>query len=332
MNQTTRINFRRRRTFSETMNAIIEFTKRESKDILICILYIAGPAILVASILFALLFDVFFTFGFTGDPDFFTFEAGLYMLGMLVSSIVAQVFVTAVSLDYIYIYVHDKPDKITPEMVWKRSRNTFWGLLVHSLILGFLFIVLYIVVVGGFIAITLVSPVFIALFFIPIALMFYFLGVFSLYFPIYIFEDRGIADIGTIISRCFKLVKDNWWKTFGVFMITSIVVGIVSSVFFMPPYIMMISELFSLEGGSEEEIMNSLSTNWFVVTFFILYVVARFILAFLILAGVSFQYFNLVEQKEAKGLIDTISGIDSDGGSSQLGADKSGDSEADEDY
>ena len=327
------IEFKKKRTFSEVMNAIIEFTKRESKDLLKAQLYISGPVVLIAAILFAMLFDVFFTLGFTGDPEFFNFQTGVYMVGMLGASVLGQVFVTAVSLDYVYIYVNEKPDKITPEMVWKRSKNTLWGVLFHTIVLGILLIIGYVVVVGGFFAlVSLVSPILFITFFIPFAVIFYFIGVFSLYFPIYVFEKRGL-DLGTIIGRCFKLVKDNWWKTFGVVMISSIVVGVVSSIFFVPPYIVMITEVLSLEGGgSEEEIMNSLTRNWFIIGFFVLYVIARFLLAYLIFVGMSFQYYNLAETKEAAGLLETISAIDSEDTGSRLGADRAGDSEEGEDY
>ena len=331
-NSTTYINLQRKRTFSETMNAIIEFTKREYKGILKAQLYISGPAVLVAAILFSLLFDVFFTLGLTGDPEFFNFETGIYVIGMFISSIIGQIFVTAVSLDYLYIYVNEKPEKITPEMVWKRTKKTFWGLLFHMIILLVLLIIAYVVFIGGFVAlITLVSEFLFLLFFVPFGIMFYLMGVFSLYFPIYVFEDRGL-DVGTIINRCFKLVRGNWWKTFGVFMITSIIVGVVSSIFFIPPYLMMIFELLQLEGGSEEEILNAINKNWFMTLFFILYALARFILGFLILVGVSFQYFNLVEEKEATGLMDTIASIDEGDSNTRLGLGKSGDSVEGESY
>ncbi len=330
---TNYIEFRKKRTFSETMNAIIEFTKREFLGMLKAQVYISGPVMLVAAILFALLFDTFFTLGFTGSPDFFTVEAGLYFVGLMFFSLLATVFVTAVSLDYLYIYVNDRPDKITPDMVWKRSKKTVWGILFHAFILSVLLIIAYFVVVGGFTAlVALVSPVFFILFFIPFGVIFYFVGVFSIYFPIYVFEQRGL-DIGTIIGRCFKLVKNHWWKTFGVFMITSIVVGVVSSIFFIPPYVTMLVQVFDAQQtGAEEAVLQEITRSWWVVGFFILYVVARYLLSFLIFIGTGIQYHNLVEQKEAAGLMNTIASIDTENTESKLGADRSGDSEHDEDY
>ena len=124
----------------------------------------------------------------------------------------------------------------------------------------------------------------------------------SLTFFIRAYEKNGFFEA---VVRSFKLVKDKWWSTFGLVMILYFIMVVVSYLFIVPWQVVSgVSMFHSLSTNTFEEP----STSWKLITtvVFSLQYMVQMVLAGLSNIGIAFQYFNLVEMKEAKGLMTQI--------------------------
>jgi hypothetical protein len=124
----------------------------------------------------------------------------------------------------------------------------------------------------------------------------------SLTFIVRTYERKGFLDS---IGRSFKLVQGKWWSTFGLIVVLYLIMMVISYIPMMPWYIMTV--ISTLHNTSSDTLqtptpMGEMTT----IIFFVLYYMIQMVLATLPNIGIAFQYFNLVELKEAKGLINKI--------------------------
>ena len=133
----------------------------------------------------------------------------------------------------------------------------------------------------------------------------YLLVAASLTFIIRAYESNGFFEA---LVRSFKLVKDKWWSTFGLVMILYFIMFVTSYIFIMPWYLVSAAAaVHSVSTNTFEEP----SSSWQLMTIvaFTLYYLVQMVLAALPNIGIAFQYFNLLELKESKGLITQIQSI-----------------------
>jgi hypothetical protein len=123
-----------------------------------------------------------------------------------------------------------------------------------------------------------------------------------LIYSVQAFEQKGFVES---LKRSFFLVKGKWWSTLAVYFILSMLVGIISYIFLIPAYVILfINSLHSINENNfngPSGIMGATS-----MVFMTLYFLCQMVLACLPTLGLTFQYFNLVEMKEAKGLMSQI--------------------------
>ncbi len=105
---------------------------------------------------------------------------------------------------------------------------------------------------------------------------------------------------GQTWDRCFKLIRDKWWSTFGLIVVTSIIVSVIGLVFALP------SGLVALLVGAK--ILPDVSTVWLVIAN-VIAIIGRTLLNAVIYLAIGFQYTNLVERQEGRGLISAIDSI-----------------------
>jgi hypothetical protein len=117
---------------------------------------------------------------------------------------------------------------------------------------------------------------------------------FSLLFAIMIFEN---VDFGTAFSRSFALVKENWWITFATLLVVGIMTVIFSLVIYLPSIILFMVQTFS--GGAKP-----LANAYEIFIAISQYLSQVFIIVPLV--ATAFIYFNLVEQKESRGLLERM--------------------------
>ena len=304
------IEFHRTRDFSRKLNATFEFIKQNFKPLGKSILLIAGPPILIAS----LIMGSFVTemSGFNPNPTsqmegmeaYFTSpKFWLEMVLMVMFYTVASVMSIATVNNYLLLYGEKRSNVIEVSEVWNRVRGTFWMYFRTMILFMILLVAAYVVLAIPVGLLAIVSPFLIVFGFIFFfCALVYLLVSSSLTFVIRAWENNGFFEA---VVRSFKLVKDKWWSTFGLIMILYLVMFVASMLFILPWQVISgISMFHSLSTNTFEEP----STSWQLLTtiMFSLQYVIQMVLTTLPNIGVAFQYFNLVEMKEARGLMTQI--------------------------
>lgn len=312
MENSALINYHETRDFSRKMSVTFEFIRQNFKSLGKSILFIAGPPVLLASLLMGSFYDGLFSASFSlqrgANPEvfqnlFLTGSFWLQVLLMMIFMLTSTVATIATINNYILLYEEKQTNKIEVSEVWDRVRNTFWMYLSTALLFTILGITAYVVMVIPVVVLGAISPFLIGLGIIAFIVgVIYLLFSTSLVFIIRAYERLGFFES---IFRSFKLVQGKWWSTFGLVFVLYIIVAAVSSIFMMPWYVItIITSLHStgIEGFEEP-------ASWVQalgLVFLTLYYLTQMVLYTLPNVGIAFQYFNLVERKEAKGLMNQI--------------------------
>jgi hypothetical protein len=298
MELTQKINFYEKRDFGEKINVTFAFLRQNFGPLAKSILFIAGPAILliavVAGVYQAALFNIGSEtdsiegpFGIVNEVDPFSYLAILSQ-GSLTSFL--SIFVSALLVTVVYAYLilyieradyHD----ITVAEVWERVKRHYLAILVsvfvYSVLVGLGFLLL---IIPGFIALAALSFLFI------------------------IQMKEGLS-LGAAFSRCFKLVSDNYLSTLGLIFVTAVLITIISMVVMLPFGLALgVPTFFSITEGNG--LADSGGTLQVVLIIFqALSSLLSYLLYAILLIAVAFQYANLVEKKEAAGLLESVNTI-----------------------
>lgn len=278
MNQ--KIELRKMRDFNAKMNATFEFLRQNFVPLGKAMLYIGGPFILLAGI-----FSGFYnrytltlrgaetidpTLGFVGDLALWL---GLMFLFIMLSYLVVLIVV----YEYFRLYEQQPATHIIQvSEIWPSVKSNFLPMIGATLLVA-------VVIFAGFVF--LLGP------------GIYLSIVLSLIVPIMIIEQKSIGDS---FSRCFRLITDKWWSTFGLVVVTGIIAVIMGQVFAIPQYIF--TFLVAAHKASAEPAV----PQWQETGLIIGSTLATFgssMLQTIPLAAVGFQYYNLVERREAAGLM-----------------------------
>ena len=307
------IEFHRTRDFSRKLNATFEFIKQNFKSLGKSILFIAGPPLLLASLIIGSFIGEFVSFtqmaAMNGgqvegmENYFFSASFWLQLLLMIVFFTVSGVMNIATIYNYIMLYEEKRTNEIEVSEVWERVRATFWMYFGTMVLFVILCIAMYIVLMIPFGILVLISPVLVAFggFFMFFGFIYAIFAI-SLTFFIRGYEKKGFFES---IGRSFTLVKSKWWSTFGLLVVLYLVMMIVSYIFLIPYYV--IADTMSLHDISNTAFAEASASSQLITTiFFTLFYLVQMVLAALPNVGIAFQYFNLVELKEARGLITQI--------------------------
>lgn len=313
MENFTPIEFQQARDFSKKINTTFEFLKQNFKPLFKSMLFIAGPPMLVGSVLAGSLYSDYFGFigklGQSQDPtDAATNFFGSPLLWIEVVIAVLFVFISAVMIisvvyNYMLEYEEKKSNTIDVNDIWERVRNTLPTYIGTVLGYWVLVIAAYILVVLMIIGTAAISPglAFLVGFVVVIGLIYAAIAL-SLFFFIRAYENLGFFES---ISRSFFLIRDKWWSTFGLLFILGLVQSTIASLFLIPSYInFFVSMMHTIDGNPFQE--PSLFSETINTIFMTLYFIVSFLLYALPLVALAFQYLNLVEMKEAKGLLSKI--------------------------
>ncbi len=297
--QIPKIEFYKLRDFGAKMNAVVEFLRENLGRLFLSLLLIGGPAALLFSLLFKNLFATFFNFGLqsgSGDfdemADLFSLVGGNYLL-MIFLSWMTITLIIGVTYSYMKFYNEGIAKTTSVSDVFRRAISRYGGLLV----LGFL--ISMVTVIGTF-------------FFIIPGI---YLGVtLSIVYAIYMFEDD--ITVGGAFSKAFSLIKGKWWSTFGVIFVTYFMAYAAQMVFSVPFLVVYFIEIFSLVediesggGGEPEQVLEVFSSAYMTVAMAI-YMVGTYLAYSIPLIGLGYQYSNLVERSEGRGLMQEIEDFD----------------------
>jgi hypothetical protein len=311
------IEFQQARDFSKKLNTTFEFLRQNFKSLGKSILYISGPSVLVASLLIGSFMGEFFSLSQSlqsnaGNAEalgdyFLTVSFWAQILAMLIFFFISFVVTLATINCYINLYVEKRTNKIEVQEVWDRVRVTFWDYAGTTI----LFFIAYVVVV-----IVLAIPMFvlgaISGFLIFFGFIFLFVGIFFLAISVsltFFIQSHEKISFFAAITRSYRLVNNGkWWSTFGLLFILQMITGISSYIFLIPYYIIVFSaSLHTVSTGNPFEMSDTMVV--ITVVCFTLYYMVQMILYSLPHVGIAFQYFNLVELKEARGLMSQIETI-----------------------
>ena len=303
------IKYHQLRDFSEKINVTFLFIKQNFKSLGKALVYIAGPpALMVSLVLGNFIGDFLGMMQNVGNADasasyFLSVNFWLQILLMFVFGIIAYVFTLSVIYNYVLLYEEKQSNQIEVSVVWDRVRSNFWMFFGTILLFGILLIVAYVIMILPIVLLAAISPFLI--FFGIIALLVVMVYLFISAIPTFIIRAYEKKDIFSAIGRSFYLVRGKWWSTFGLFAILSLIGGVVSYVFLIPYYIVIFTS--TMHQVSHEAYTGPSDTMLLVTKiFFGLYYLAQILITTLPHIGVSFQYFNLVEMKEARGLMSDI--------------------------
>jgi hypothetical protein len=305
------IEFHEARDFGKKINTVFEFIKQNFKPMGKSILFIAGPAVLIGSIFMGSFFTEFIVRAFNPratSPEetlryfsSYSFWAGMAMMYLML--ILSYVMSLATINSYAWLYGQKKSNQIEVREVWEKTRSILWTYLGSMLLILVCTIVITLAVAVLAILVQQISTVFmIVLIIVAFIFVIYLAGGISLIFFIQVNEGTGFFEAA---ARSLKLVSGKWWSTFGISMVLSMIGGAISYIFIIPYYIFMFVSMFnSASAGQGIEMSPTFKTVSFI--FLTLYYMSQMLLQSLPSVGLVFQYFNLVELKEAKGLIGDI--------------------------
>ncbi len=311
------IEFQQTRDFSRKLNTTFEFIRQNFKSLGKSILYISGPSVLVASLLIGSFMGEFLTLtqslqSQASDAEalgsyFLTVSFWAQILAMFIFFFISFVVTIATINCYINLYVEKRTNKIEVQEVWDRVRITFWQYAGTTILFFLSYIVVVVLLVIPMVVLGAISP-----FLIFFGAIFLFVGIFylaisvSLTFFIQTHEKKSFM---AAMVRSYRLVNNGkWWSTFGLLFILQMITGISSYIFLMPYYMIIItSSLHTVSTGNPFEMSTTMVT--ISVICFTLYYMAQMLLYSLPHVGIAFQYFNLVELKEARGLMSQIETI-----------------------
>jgi hypothetical protein len=304
------IEFQQTRDFGKKVNVTFEFVRQNFKPLVKSIFVIAGPAVLLGSLFLGLFFASFFatTLNTHRDPQetlryvssvSFWLRLGLMYLFLFLSYVVTLATING----YAELYFRKRTNQIELGEIWESVRALIWKYFGSALLFLVCACILVIVIVAGVAVFRTASGFFVGLWFMAsfIGIIYLAIGV-SLLFFIQAHEGLNFFQAA---ARSLWLIRGKWWSTFGLTFILALVGVVISYIFIIPFYVYMgISMAHGVTSGGNPEMSDSMRAAMFV--FFAIYYMAQMLLQALPQLGLVFQYFNLVERREARGLIDDI--------------------------
>lgn len=274
MNQ-SKIEFRKVRDFGGLLNVTFDYIRSNFKILFKSILLISAPAILLAGVFMGIYQSSMFSFASNMDLE----QIGIPFLLALFFMMMSYLIVNVVTYSHIVVYKQSQDGIFDIDEVWKMVKKNFFMILFtgigYSLAVGFGFI--FLIIPGIYLSIAL-----------------------SLIFIVRLEEGLGFIDA---IRRCTKLISGNWWFTFGLIIVVGIVQSFLGFILYMPNYIVTFFVAFT---GIDSESSGFNRT---------LYIISSIISSLSVLfysistIAIAFHYYNIVERKEAPGLLQQIEEI-----------------------
>ena len=275
------INFDKRRGLGQIVGDSFTFLFRNFGALLTVFLIYAGPFVLIGA---------FVNFSFTSLVDensLFLSQYTFGMLAMYLAIMVGYVSLAAIVYASVRKYI-DEPEEPLTSGVWPYFARSFGRMLTIFGVYLLLFlpfgIIIYLLSLAGGLGLGMIVLIMFAM--VPIFL--YLMVPLSLAQAIYLLED---IELMAAVRSAFTLIKGNWWETFGLIFIQSLIVSMVASIASIPMYIMVFTKAFS-EGG--DLVMDPAGTM--VGATYLVTAVFSLFLSIYQVTGLSMQYFNLREK------------------------------------
>lgn len=280
-----KVELRKIRDFSENLNDTFVFIAQNLKPLTVSFLGIAGIFMLAAAIIQGIyqnemsdVFEQIFKGSSASSPvPFELFGSTYFLVGLF-----AWINVVAMRVALIaYVKVYDRNDGATPAMpeVWDEFKRYFLKVLFYSLPIILLIFI-------GFI--------------FCIAPGVYFWVVLAPFEIVLMVENKSFSDA---FSRCYVIIKENFWQSFGIYVIAYLIYSFMSGI---------IGGIIGLISGAISYFTtNDISTTVALVTSILNIFSFVFYIVFFI--SVILNYYSLTEKYDGTGILKRL---DSLGGSS----------------
>jgi hypothetical protein len=294
---TNKLEYRKKRDFGQVLNVSFLFLREHLKPIFKSLLFIAGPFILVGSVLPGLLFYPWI--GGTTQTGFSSFDISSVLVNIL-SFIVGAVMAITTIYQYMLLYMKkETASAISTAEVWRAVRNNFFNVLISCA--GLVFFSTIGIMLFGYLVFSILGEG-------AGAVLGFLLLMFSVIYltvalsPLLMIRLVEKVDIFRAVGRCFKLIGGKWWQTFALLFICYIIQSAMVSVVFVPFYTFVFAERM-LSNDTAPDLTTSLIYVAIGGVILVLAVTASFCLTLVVSC---FQYFSLVEDKESVGLMQRI--------------------------
>jgi len=279
----SKINFKQVREFGDIFNATFTFIRENFKNIIIPLLIYVGPLVAIFGVLYAILLTKYLGLGaFKGgimqyNTFNFGLDASLYLMVIMLLAILFFTLLVGIIYSYIIFYIEKGKDNFTHSDIFNNALKYFFQILATNIITGIF------VVVGSIFC------------FLPGI----YLGI-SMSFMTFIvmYEKKGV---GHALKRTFEIANAKWWWNLLIIFIFSIITGIIGNVLGLPFMIIQFLFQFGALDMQYADILYMFSLSGTYVISYLTYTI--------IFVAIAFQYFSIVEEKEAPDLHDRMSQI-----------------------
>ena len=278
-----KIELRKLRDFSENLNDTFQFIKQELKPLLGSFMAICGVFIILSGIVGGIyqqnsMTGIWSAFkGVSYKPKAFgEMFNGVYFL-VIFLAIFNYVLMHVVLAAYFKLY--EAKGKISPTI------EEVWGVTMQYILPQFFISIVYTVIT-------------IASVFFCVVPFFYFAVVFAPFTMIYVMEG---GSFGAGFSRCFALIKDNYWMSFAIYFVAYIIYAFGASI---------IGAVIGLIAGAASYFTTKdVAATVGIVTGILSIFTHIFYIIFFV--SVALNYFNLTEQLDGDGLMKRIDSLGS---------------------
>lgn len=287
------INFKQERDFGDLFNATFSFISQEFKRLATALLYFVVPMLLLAAIALTVYSiksqEMIQTLAQTqtGKPNplaIFSVLGSLwgYIGFAILIGLIAYTMLLGTVYGYIKLYIQKGPEEFTMSDVWGQITTHFLSFFVATFITG--------LVIGlGFIFCIIPGI--------------YFGVALSIVWSIMIFED---VDFSTAFGRSMKLINKNWWQTFAVIIIATIIIYVLTIFISLPSLLFGFKSFFkNIKNGQP-------LTTELPIGYYIFNTITHLLTQLLMVVPVvisAFIYFSAVEKVEKPSLIEKIGQI-----------------------
>ncbi len=288
---------RKIRDFGERLSDSITFIKFNWKNLVILYLVFVVPFLLVGTLLgassFGSLFSRLNSGAFSGDFPYEFFN-GRFFLAIFLYFISIASYGTAI---YLYIRLYEENDGRAPSIA--EIGKLFFPKLLSNILYTFL---AFLMMMGVF----MIAIVPILGWLIALGGFFYLAVNFSILYAVNTIEDNSFP---STISRCFYLIKNNWWFTLGYAIVIWMIYYFISLV--LSTVVNLIFGFTSVNFLTTPD--NSVFTEkYFLVTGLTSVVTQVFYL--IVYVGMAVFYYSVKEEKEGSGLEDRLEQLGTQGG------------------
>ncbi len=297
-----RIELKKKRSFSDVINATFNFIKQEYKSFWTMIILYTGIPVLVYSVFSTVYFRNTFNvlIKVISNPQ----QAQQFSQGfsnevflIYILSIIMYLFFYGLTYSYVIQYTNNNNKIDTIHSVWSLFVHKFLALLGYSFltffIIGFGYGIVFMIlaaignpfIIGIGALFTIIAVVYVSI-------------ILSFIFIVKINEDEPYLES---LRRCFYLVKGHWWQTFWL-VIIAIIIGFAISIVLTVPATSYVTAKGLLSDSKSIDLIPAIIVS---VASTITTIISTPILPLII----SFQYYSLRDHKDNSSLIDRINDI-----------------------